>query len=56
LVGINYPVNSIGELPLQYIEQTPLFKAQALLVNAKQILAQYEVKHGTFISNGLIFL
>ncbi|KAI8581187.1 hypothetical protein K450DRAFT_233511 [Umbelopsis ramanniana AG] len=55
LVGINYPVNSIGELPLQYLDQTPLFKAQSLLVNAKQILAQYEVKHDEKQATELFF-
>ncbi|KAJ2957288.1 hypothetical protein NQZ79_g6967 [Umbelopsis isabellina] len=55
LVGINYPVNSVGELPLQYIQQSPLFKAKALLVNAKQILAQYEVKHDEKLATELFF-
>ncbi|CAI2192337.1 9713_t:CDS:2 [Funneliformis geosporum] len=45
LVGINYPVNSVGELPLVYLNNTPLFKAQSLFVNAKEISEQYQVKY-----------
>jgi len=55
LVGINYPVNSIGELPLPYLAQSPMFQANALLVNAKQILAQYEVKHDEKQATELFF-
>ncbi|CAJ0753836.1 3262_t:CDS:10 [Entrophospora sp. SA101] len=45
LIGINYPVNSVGELPLHYLDNTPLFKAKSIFVNAKQILEQYQVKY-----------
>ncbi|CAG8527508.1 10714_t:CDS:10 [Funneliformis caledonium] len=45
LIGINYPVNSVGELPLVYLNNTPLFKAQSLFVNAKEISEQYQVKY-----------
>ncbi|GBB85942.1 hypothetical protein RclHR1_12390004 [Rhizophagus clarus] len=45
LIGINYPVNSVGELPLAYLDNTPLFKAQSLFVNAKEISEQYQVKY-----------
>ncbi|CAG8728691.1 14084_t:CDS:2, partial [Racocetra fulgida] len=45
LIGINYPVNSVGELPLKYLNNTPLFKAQSIFVNAKEILEQYKVKY-----------
>ncbi|CAG8804168.1 38066_t:CDS:10, partial [Gigaspora margarita] len=45
LIGINYPVNSVGELPLKYLNNTPLFKAQSIFVNAKEILEQYQVKY-----------
>ncbi|RUP42936.1 alkaline-phosphatase-like protein [Jimgerdemannia flammicorona] len=55
LVGLNYPVNSVGELPLVYLENTPLFKAQATFVNAKEILAQYQVKYDMKQSTELFF-
>ncbi|RHZ74179.1 hypothetical protein Glove_227g81 [Diversispora epigaea] len=45
LIGINYPVNSVGELPLGYLKNTPIFKAQSAFINAKEILEQYKVKY-----------
>jgi phosphatidylinositol glycan class N len=44
LVGLAFPVNSVGELPLAYISASPLAKAKALLRNARQILEMYLVK------------
>lgn len=45
LVGINLPVNSVGELPLSYLNSTEYDKAEAAFANARQILEQYQVKH-----------
>ena len=47
LVGVNFPVNSVGELPLEYIDAGPDVKAEAIFTNARQILEQYKVKEGT---------
>ncbi|KAK8207493.1 GPI ethanolamine phosphate transferase-like protein [Phyllosticta capitalensis] len=44
LAGIPFPVNSVGELPLGYIAADAATKAEALLVNAKEILEMYRVK------------
>jgi len=44
LVGIPFPVNSVGELPLPFVGASPKAKAEALLVNAKGILEMYRVK------------
>ncbi|RUS15550.1 LOW QUALITY PROTEIN: phosphatidylinositolglycan class N [Endogone sp. FLAS-F59071] len=55
LVGLNYPLNSVGELPLVYLENIPLFKAQASFVNAKGILAQYQVKYDSKQRTELFF-
>ena len=44
LVGIPFPVNSVGELPLSYISANPKAKAEALLTNARGILEMYKVK------------
>lgn len=44
LVGIPFPVNSVGELPLAYLNADATKKAKALLVNAKEILEMYHVK------------
>lgn len=42
LLGSSIPVNSIGILPIQYIDMSDNYKAKAMLLNAKQIAAQFE--------------
>ncbi|KAF2472695.1 putative phosphatidylinositolglycan class N [Lindgomyces ingoldianus] len=44
LAGLEFPVNSVGELPLSFLDVTDEQKAKALLVNAKEILEMYHVK------------
>ncbi|KAF2996704.1 Glycosyl phosphatidyl inositol anchor synthesis [Curvularia kusanoi] len=44
LVGLDFPTNSVGVLPLTYLDMDDKAKAEALLVNAKQILEMYRVK------------
>jgi GPI ethanolamine phosphate transferase 1 len=44
LAGLEFPVNSVGELPLPYLATSDKEKARALLVNARQILEMYRVK------------
>lgn len=44
LVGLDFPTNSVGVLPLTYLDKDNKAKAEALLVNAKQILEMYRVK------------
>jgi phosphatidylinositol glycan class N len=44
LAGLAFPVNSVGELPLAYVDASPKAKAEALLVNARGILEMYRVK------------
>lgn len=44
LAGLAFPVNSVGELPLQYLDASPKAKAEALLVNTREILEMYRVK------------
>ena len=44
LAGLEYPTNSVGELPLAYLDATPELKANAMSTNAKAILEQYRVK------------
>lgn len=44
LAGLEFPVNSVGELPLDYLAASPQVKAQAALANTKGILEMYRVK------------
>ncbi|ORY09517.1 GPI ethanolamine phosphate transferase 1 [Clohesyomyces aquaticus] len=44
LVGLDFPTNSVGELPLPYLAADQKSKAEALLANAKEILEMYHVK------------
>ncbi|XP_073406292.1 GPI ethanolamine phosphate transferase 1 isoform X1 [Dendrobates tinctorius] len=44
LIGISYPLNSVGILPVEYINSSNLFKAESVLTNALQILEQFKVK------------
>ena len=43
LVGTPLPVNSVGRLPVSVLDAPPQAKANALLANAEQILAQFQV-------------
>ena len=44
LVGLEYPANSEGKLPLSYLSADIKDKAEAFLVNAQGILEMYRVK------------
>jgi phosphatidylinositol glycan class N len=44
LIGIPYPMNSVGVLPLPYLNNTGHYKALAAFGNSKQILASFLVK------------
>ena len=44
LAGLEYPLNSVGKLPLSYLAATTEQQANAFLVNAKQVLEMYRVK------------
>jgi phosphatidylinositol glycan class N len=37
-------VNSVGKLPIEFLENTELYKAEAAFNNALEILAQYKYK------------
>ncbi|KAI1816452.1 PigN-domain-containing protein [Poronia punctata] len=44
LVGLEFPANSVGELPLTYLSADTKGKAEASFVNAQEILEMYRVK------------
>jgi phosphatidylinositol glycan class N len=44
LVGSNYPANSVGELPLAFVDAPEKVQAEALQYNAYAIAEQYHVK------------
>ncbi|KAK5822753.1 Phosphatidylinositolglycan class N-domain-containing protein [Linnemannia elongata] len=44
LIGTHYPVNSVGELPLPYLDAPESFRAASTFTNTLQILEQYHVK------------
>ncbi|CAI7601560.1 hypothetical protein PCG10_008692 [Penicillium crustosum] len=44
LVGLDFPVNSVGQLPLDYLDASPKEKALAALANTQAVLEMYHVK------------
>ncbi|XP_054622126.1 GPI ethanolamine phosphate transferase 1 isoform X3 [Dunckerocampus dactyliophorus] len=44
LIGVPIPVNSVGVLPLLYLNNTDRFKAECMYTNAIQILEQFKMK------------
>lgn len=44
LAGLEFPVNSVGALPLSYVAGDQKEKAEAALVNARGILEMYRIK------------
>ncbi|KAI1337432.1 PigN-domain-containing protein [Xylariaceae sp. FL0016] len=44
MVGLEFPANSVGELPLSYLSADVEAKAKASLLNAREILEMYRVK------------
>ncbi|CEI92103.1 hypothetical protein RMCBS344292_06375 [Rhizopus microsporus] len=55
LIGIDIPVNSVGELPLNYLNANGSTKAEAAFTNARQILEQLRVKHNEKEQHELFF-
>ncbi|KAI1003973.1 GPI ethanolamine phosphate transferase 1 [Podosphaera aphanis] len=55
LVGIDFPANSVGELPLEFLAGSVAEKAEAFLANARGILDMYQVKEEQKRSNVLRF-
>uniref|UniRef100_A0A674E741 GPI ethanolamine phosphate transferase 1 n=1 Tax=Salmo trutta TaxID=8032 RepID=A0A674E741_SALTR len=45
LIGVPIPLNSVGVLPLQYLNNSDQFKAESMYSNAIQILEQFKVQY-----------
>ncbi|XP_072545788.1 GPI ethanolamine phosphate transferase 1 [Salminus brasiliensis] len=56
LIGIPIPLNSVGVLPLQYLNNSQHFKAESMYANAIQILEQFKVKMAQKKETTLSFL
>lgn len=44
LAGLEFPVNSVGEIPLSYLTANPRQQAEATFTNAREVLEMYRVK------------
>lgn len=44
LIGVPFPLNSVGILPLDYLNNSAHFKAESIFTNAVQILEQFKIK------------
>ncbi|XP_052063776.1 GPI ethanolamine phosphate transferase 1-like [Mytilus californianus] len=44
VIGVPYPMNSVGTLPLSFLSSSDFEKAESTFANAQQILEQYQVK------------
>ncbi|XP_035269131.1 GPI ethanolamine phosphate transferase 1 [Anguilla anguilla] len=56
LIGVPIPLNSVGVLPLHYLDNTELFKAESMYANSIQILEQFKVKMAQKKETTLSFL
>ncbi|NXJ59236.1 PIGN transferase, partial [Rostratula benghalensis] len=56
LIGIPFPLNSVGTLPLEYLNNSAHFKAESIFTNAVQILEQFKVKMSQKRETTLSFL
>ncbi|KAK7206563.1 GPI ethanolamine phosphate transferase 1 [Myxozyma melibiosi] len=55
LVGLQYPANSVGRLPLEFLDASVSVKSKAIVANAKAILEQYRIKEAQVESSELNF-
>lgn len=47
-------MNSVGILPLDYLDETPTYLSKSLLINAKQLLKQFILKEEYKISTEVL--
>ncbi|TRY69909.1 hypothetical protein DNTS_015365 [Danionella cerebrum] len=56
LIGVPFPLNSVGILPLNYLNNSQHFKAESMYANALQVLEQFRVKMAQKKETTLSFL
>ncbi|XP_034776962.2 GPI ethanolamine phosphate transferase 1 [Acipenser ruthenus] len=56
LIGVPIPLNSVGVLPVDYLNSSNHFKAESMFANAIQILEQFKVKMAQKKATTLSFL
>uniref|UniRef100_A0A8C5TD45 GPI ethanolamine phosphate transferase 1 n=1 Tax=Malurus cyaneus samueli TaxID=2593467 RepID=A0A8C5TD45_9PASS len=56
LIGVPFPLNSVGTLPVEYLNSSAHFKAESMFTNAVQILEQFKVKMNQKKETTLSFL
>ncbi|KAL1006607.1 hypothetical protein UPYG_G00074380 [Umbra pygmaea] len=56
LIGVPIPLNSVGVLPLEYLNNSDEFKAESMYTNAIQVLEQFKVKMAQKKETTLSFL
>ncbi|KAF3311564.1 Glycosyl phosphatidyl inositol anchor synthesis [Orbilia oligospora] len=56
LIGVEYPVNSVGVLPLEYLDASDEEKARSIFANALQILEMFKVKEASKMSTQINFV
>ncbi|XP_010007581.1 PREDICTED: GPI ethanolamine phosphate transferase 1, partial [Nestor notabilis] len=56
LIGVPFPLNSVGTLPLEYLNNSAHFKAESMFTNAVQIVEQFKVKMSQKKETTLSFL
>uniref|UniRef100_A0AAQ5XII3 GPI ethanolamine phosphate transferase 1 n=1 Tax=Amphiprion ocellaris TaxID=80972 RepID=A0AAQ5XII3_AMPOC len=56
LIGVPIPVNSVGVLPLLYLNNSGQFKAESMYTNAIQVLEQFKMKMSQKKDTTLSFL
>ncbi|KAG1698130.1 GPI ethanolamine phosphate transferase 1 [Nymphon striatum] len=55
LIGINFPTNSMGIIPFDYLIHDWQYRADAMLANVKQLLSQFHLKQEVRKNSTLVF-
>ncbi|XP_044256653.1 GPI ethanolamine phosphate transferase 1-like [Tribolium madens] len=56
LIGINYPINSLGRLPVDYIETSQDNLAEMMISNVLQLMETFNIKRNRRMRNAIRFV